>query len=146
MASSLYTSVSLEETKHIARQLADSLPVRSIIAFFGDLGAGKTTFIRFFAEQFGVMIDEVNSPTFQYLNIYKGSVPIYHFDLYRLRGVDDFLGMGFEEAFESDGICCIEWAERIDEILPKEVLHIVRIRHDKQTTRHIEIEGPSCRK
>jgi tRNA threonylcarbamoyladenosine biosynthesis protein TsaE len=146
MVSSLYTSASLEETQHIAEQLANSIPAGSIIAFFGDLGAGKTTFIRLFAEQFGVMPDEVNSPTFQYLNIYKGSIPIYHFDLYRLRGVDDFLGMGFEETFESGGICCIEWAERIDAILPKENLHVVRIRHDEQMTRHIEIEGPACRR
>src|SRR5688572_29378976 len=105
-----YTSASLEDTKHIAKRLASTLCAPSIIAFYGDLGAGKTTFIRALAVEFGILPDVVNSPTFQYLNIYKGTLQIFHFDLYRLRGPEDFLGMGFEEFFEQEGITCIEWA------------------------------------
>jgi tRNA threonylcarbamoyladenosine biosynthesis protein TsaE len=60
----------------------------------------------------------VTSPTFVYLNIYEGKLPVYHFDLYRLHDADEFLGMGFDEFFEAGGICCVEWSERIEPLLP----------------------------
>jgi tRNA threonylcarbamoyladenosine biosynthesis protein TsaE len=140
-----YLAASLEETAHIAKMLAKTIPVGSVVAFFGDLGAGKTTFIRAFATHFGISSEEINSPTFQYLNIYKSPCPLYHFDLYRLRGIEDFLGLGFEEYFVSDGICLIEWAERIEAILPKNSI-LIRIRHDEINSRHIDIEGLVCQK
>ncbi len=69
-------------------------------------------------------MDDVCSPTFTYLNIYKGPIDIYHFDLYRLRDEDEFLSMGFDEFFTADGICCIEWSERIQSILPENCIKV----------------------
>jgi tRNA threonylcarbamoyladenosine biosynthesis protein TsaE len=135
-----YYAKSLEETQKIARDFAKTLQKGSIVAFFGDLGAGKTTFIRSLVSARACDEAFVNSPTFQYLNIYPASPPIYHFDLYRLQGVDDFLSLGFEEYLEDTNICCIEWAERIDTLLPKKTT-CVRIQHVDETTRKIEIRG-----
>jgi len=80
----------------------------------------------------------VNSPTFVYLNIYEGSKSIYHFDLYRLHGVDEFLSMGFDEYLFAGGICCIEWSERIEVLLPPDCI-CVRISHEAEECRRIAI-------
>jgi tRNA threonylcarbamoyladenosine biosynthesis protein TsaE len=87
------------------------------------LGAGKTTFVQGIA--LGLCINEsVQSPTFNYLNIYQGTFPLYHFDLYRMKGPSDFFSMGFEEYFDSNGITVIEWAERLAETLPPRAISI----------------------
>ncbi|MFN4174861.1 MAG: tRNA (adenosine(37)-N6)-threonylcarbamoyltransferase complex ATPase subunit type 1 TsaE, partial [Parachlamydiaceae bacterium] len=103
----------------------------SIVCLFGELGAGKTTFIRGLAEGLGIDPGQVSSPTFVYLNIYEGQTPLYHFDLYRLNGVEAFLSMGFDEILFSPGIKCIEWSERISEILPKEAIKIT-LSHERE--------------
>lgn len=132
-------SRSPEETEEIGFQLGSSLPVGSIVCFFGDLGAGKTTFIKGMARGAGqIDSDEVNSPTFVYLNIYEGGVPIYHFDLYRLKDVQEFIRMGFDEYFGGEGICCLEWSERIEEELPAKAIR-VEIRHLDETQREVRI-------
>lgn len=96
-----------------------------VIALQGELGAGKTLLVKGVAQgAAGIDPERVQSPTFVHLNIYTGTRPIYHFDLYRLRDSDAFLSMGFDDYFFADGICCIEWSERIREILPKETLTI----------------------
>lgn len=111
---------SVEETLQIGREMGATLAPNSIICLFGELGAGKTSFVKGIAEgAAGISSDSVQSPTFTYLNIYPGKLPIYHFDLYRIKGVEDFLGMGFDEYLEAGGVCCIEWSERIQEILPE---------------------------
>jgi tRNA threonylcarbamoyladenosine biosynthesis protein TsaE len=134
----LYTS-SPEETKTIAESLAKTILPGNILCFFGDLGAGKTTFIKALAIALGTGSSElVNSPTFQYLNIYQGKVPIYHFDLYRLKSEEDFILLGFDEFFQTDGIVCIEWAEKIKSIIPKHAIHI-QISHGGEDRRKIEI-------
>jgi tRNA threonylcarbamoyladenosine biosynthesis protein TsaE len=99
------------------------------LCFFGDLGSGKTTFIKGLVEEAsGVSSHEVNSPTFSYLNIYSGPRgTVYHFDLYRLRDVDEFLSMGFDEYMDAGGICCIEWSERIAQLLPAQFIKITMI-------------------
>jgi tRNA threonylcarbamoyladenosine biosynthesis protein TsaE len=120
LACSGYLSESSEDTMLFGRKFGLQLEVDSIVCLFGTLGAGKTTFIKGLAAGFAdVDPREVNSPTFTYLNIYSGLKTLYHFDLYRLKGVDDFLSMGFEEYFHSGGMCCIEWSERVASILPK---------------------------
>lgn len=128
-----------EETLSIGHLVAKDLKLGAILAFFGDLGTGKTTFIKALAQE---LIDthpnEVNSPTFTYLNIYEGKFPVYHFDLYRLKNTQDFLERGFDEYFDADGICCIEWAERIKPILPKNALHI-HIKHLGENKRELTI-------
>jgi len=111
---------SAEETFLAGFSLGTTLKPNSIVAFFGDLGAGKTTFIKGLVSSLSPEI--VTSPTFTYLHIYAAN--IYHFDLYRLRSEKDFIDLGFAEYFARDGICLIEWAEKIIAILPD---HTIRI-------------------
>ena len=133
------TSSSPEETQAIGRLLARELHIGSIVCFFGTLGTGKTTLIKALtAALTGVHPHEVSSPTFTYLHIYEGTLPLYHFDLYRLRNHKDFLERGFDEYFDLDGICCIEWAERIQPILPKNALQVA-IKHLGENKRELTI-------
>lgn len=125
MQQAYYTCHSEAETIALGREFGKSLPDNSVICFFGDLGAGKTTFIKGLANGIADYPPEkVNSPTFVYLNIYSGTKNVYHFDLYRLRDSDEFLSMGFEEMFNADGICCIEWSEKIADLLPSHCLYV----------------------
>lgn len=138
--SQTYFSCSSDETIAIGYKFGAGLKSGDIVCFMGELAAGKTTFIKGLVEGAShYSPDNVNSPTFALLNIYQGHKTIYHFDLYRLGDVDEFLAMGFEEFLFTDGICCIEWAERIQGILP---LHhwIVRLEHAEENKRHIVIE------
>lgn len=132
-------SHSVEETFRMGVEFGRSLPSNAVICFFGELAAGKTTFIKGVAAG-AARIDpsQIQSPTFTYLNIYEGEKAIYHFDLYRLRDVDEFLSMGFDEFFEADGICCIEWSERISAHLP---LHSIQVTlsHEGEDNRLISI-------
>ncbi|MGK5593956.1 MAG: tRNA (adenosine(37)-N6)-threonylcarbamoyltransferase complex ATPase subunit type 1 TsaE [Parachlamydiaceae bacterium] len=133
---------STDETIGFSKQLASRIPRGSVLCFFGDLGAGKTTFIKGLIEgMVGCSPDAVNSPTFTYLNIYTGKNTVYHFDLYRLRDADEFLSMGFDEYMQDqDSFCCIEWPERISEYLPNNAIRItLRVLGDEQ--REIEIDG-----
>lgn len=108
--------------------MAHQLQGKGILALTGDLGAGKTTFVQGLA--IGMGIDEpIQSPTFVLLNAYHG---LYHFDLYRLKQEDDFKNLGFDEYFEKEGICAIEWPERIAKLLPKETINIEFIYKDNQ--------------
>lgn len=116
---------SAAETRSLGVAFGKQLPPNAIVCFFGDLGAGKTTFIQGLAEGvLGTPDNIVNSPTFTYLNIYKGKLTLYHFDLYRLRDADEFLSMGFDETFDAGGVCCVEWAEKIAPLLPGEAICI----------------------
>ena len=120
-----------EETLRIGKEFGSLLSPDSIVCVFGELGAGKTTFIRGIAEGIGIDPSQVSSPTFVYLNIYEGKTPFYHFDLYRLSGVDPFLSMGFDEILFSPGIKCIEWSERIAQIIPKEAIKVTLSHKDE---------------
>jgi tRNA threonylcarbamoyladenosine biosynthesis protein TsaE len=129
-SSKMYYSISDEQTLSLGYQIGRQLPVNSILCFFGDLGAGKTTFIKGLASgATGCSCDEVGSPTFVYLNIYPGTSvkhpTVYHFDLYRLKDTDEFLSMGFDEYFFAGGICCVEWSEKIADILPQNCIKVV---------------------
>lgn len=111
----------LEETMNLGIHLAKLLTAGCIITLRGDLGAGKTTFTKGIGK--GLHIDKIiNSPTFTILKQYQGDMSLSHFDAYRLEGQDDDLG--FEEIFDSEDVCVIEWAEYIMDILPKERLEI----------------------
>lgn len=130
-----YLSCSAAETFEVGCQLGRTLVVPTLICFFGELAAGKTTLIKGIAYgASGVDPTCVHSPTFSYLHLYPGPPPIYHFDLYRLRDSDAFLSMGFEEYWEGEGICCVEWAERITNLLPPHHLSI-----------HMAHAGNDCR-
>jgi tRNA threonylcarbamoyladenosine biosynthesis protein TsaE len=113
-------STSWQETLELGRQFGKSLQQGDILCLFGDVGAGKTTFTKgVVCEKTKVKPCEVTSPTFTYLNIYEGPEnTVYHFDLYRLPDAKAFFDLGFEEYLFSQGICCIEWSEKIQAMLP----------------------------
>lgn len=127
-----------EETTNAGYALGKLLKGNSIVSLFGDLGAGKTAFIKGIVAATEGAPQEVTSPTFVYLNIYEGRPTVYHFDLYRLNSAQEFLAMGFDEFLFADGICCIEWSERIAQLLPKECIRVV-IEHLEEGKREITI-------
>lgn len=134
-----FYSHSAEETKQQGLALGKSLSPNSVIALFGELGAGKTTFIKGLVEG-AAAIDpkHVNSPTFTYLHLYTGTHTVYHFDLYRLKTSDDFFALGFDEYFSAGGICCLEWPERLGDKLPEQTI-TVTISYEGENKRHIAI-------
>ena len=95
-----------------------------VVGLVGDLGAGKTRLVRAVAGELGVASELVNSPTFVLIHEYAGRLPVFHFDTYRLRDEDEFLELGAEELFTADGVCLIEWADRVVDILPTDRLWI----------------------
>lgn len=136
-----YTCNSAKQTIDVGYAFGQKLPNGSIVCLFGELGAGKTTFIKGLAAgAAGIDIQQVNSPTFTYLNIYEGLKMIYHFDLYRLRNGDEFLSMGFDEMLFADGVCCIEWSERIASLLPSHCIRITLL-HVDENARSLRIES-----
>jgi tRNA threonylcarbamoyladenosine biosynthesis protein TsaE len=140
MKGSALLTHSADETYQIGLQFGQGLSAPCVVALFGDLGAGKTTFVRGLAAASGVVQREICSPTFTYLNIYQGLTPIYHFDLYRLTTQQEFIAAGFDEYLFSDGICCIEWSEKIISLLPKDVFRI-SFASLGENIREISIEG-----
>ncbi len=112
-----------QETEAFAEELSRQLKPNDLVLLTGDLGAGKTTFVKGLAKALG-SLDLVQSPTFVYLQIYEAPIPLFHFDLYRFSSPSDFLSMGFEEYFQSGGITAIEWPERISELLPADAIHL----------------------
>lgn len=133
-------SNSVEETERLGAELAARLPAGSIVAFTGDLGAGKTAFVRGMARGLGIA-DRVTSPTFTIVNEYEGgSRPLFHFDLYRLESADELFEIGWEDYLARGGICAVEWSERAVEAMDGCVqVDIRRGAYDGQ--RVIEIGG-----
>ena len=133
-------STSEIETKEIAKKIASQLQKKDIIVLQGELGAGKTKFTEGILEYFNLQ-DEISSPTFTIVNEYNTEkFNIYHFDVYRLADVDEFLAIGGEEYFEK-GVSIIEWGEIIEEILPKNYIKISFSKSEKETERIIELES-----
>lgn len=106
------------DTEKFGHALADRLRAGDVVALIGDLGTGKTTLTGYIAEGLGVK-EMITSPTFTIVNEYRsGRLPLFHFDAYRLEGGEDVFQVGVEEYFYMNGVCVIEWADRIAEILP----------------------------
>ena len=113
------------DTKRLGAVLAEVLPPGTVVGLIGTLGAGKTRLVQAVAAALGVPPGSVTSPTFVLVNEYAGGRrPVYHFDTYRLKDADEFLALGPDEYFESDGITFVEWADRVAQLLPKERLEI----------------------
>ena len=110
-----------EETQKLAYRLGQLVSAGTLITLSGDLGAGKTTFTQGLAKGLGIE-KKVTSPTFTIMKEYKGRLPLYHIDAYRLENITQDLG--FEEYIDSDGVCVIEWANFIDYVLPEELLNV----------------------
>lgn len=111
-------STSVEETFQIAGNLAKNAQKGDVYCLTGELGAGKTHFVKGFVQQLGVDKDTVSSPTFTIINEYEGDLPIYHFDCYRLESSQEALEIGAEEYFYGDGVCLIEWPQKIVDLIP----------------------------
>jgi tRNA threonylcarbamoyladenosine biosynthesis protein TsaE len=140
MRNSTVTINSAEETTIFGAELGNALERGTVVALFGDLGAGKTTLIKgLAAAAAGIDPRSICSPTFTYLNIYSGNIEIYHFDLYRLRNEEDFLSLGFDEYLKTDGICCIEWPEKIPTLLPENTL-LIEIAYSGENKRIITLK------
>ena len=131
-----YISNSEKDTIGLAKKLAGLLRSPDIVVLSGDLGSGKTKFTEGILSYFGLE-NEISSPTFTIVNeYYANELNIYHFDVYRLSSPDEFYAIGGEQYFEN-GICLIEWGEQIEEVLPKEYLHITFNRDFKEDSKRI---------
>jgi tRNA threonylcarbamoyladenosine biosynthesis protein TsaE len=138
-----YITNSVGETEALGARLARSLRPGNVVAFFGDLGAGKTAFVRGMAEGLGVR-EPVTSPTYTIVNEYlSGSKPLFHFDLYRLSGPDDLFDIGWEDYLERGGLCAVEWSERVEEVLEDAVRVTIRMVPDSPDSREITVDGGS---
>lgn len=112
---------SLDATKEFGEKLGKLLKKGDIVCLNGDLGAGKTTLTKSIGLGLGVE-EYITSPTFSLINEYRGRLPVYHFDVYRLENVDELDDLGFDEYFFGGGVCIIEWAEKIEKMLPRETI------------------------
>lgn len=139
-----FISRSEEETDRFGARLAAALEPRTVVALVGDLGAGKTRLVRAIAVALGVDPGEIGSPTFVLVREYAGRLPLYHFDTYRLADVDEFLELGADELLRGEGVCLVEWADRVAEVLPDDTLRI-EIDHTGDTERRLRINGATGR-
>lgn len=134
-------SKSVEETVEIGAKLAGKLKAGDVVALIGDLGAGKTVLTKGIAKGLGVKNNRyVNSPTFVLIKEYKGRIPLYHFDLYRLNRSTASDDVSFQEYFYGDGVVVIEWADKIKKALPKKHIE-VRMSVAGEDKRKIEIKA-----
>lgn len=127
----------INEINMAAKQFVDAMGNNSVFAFYGKMGAGKTTFIKAVCEQLGVR-DVINSPTFAIVNEYldgRGE-PIYHFDFYRIKRHQEVLDIGYEDYIYSGNICFMEWPELIEELLPEDAVKVT-IEEDSDGSRRI---------
>lgn len=137
------TTHSADETQALGQRLAKRLLPGDVIAYFGDLGAGKTALTRGIAQGLGVT-DLVTSPTYTIVNEYlTGRIPLFHFDMYRLGSSDEMFDIGWEDYLARGGVCAVEWSENVEDAL-RDAIHIT-IEKDplEPDTRRITIEGGS---
>ena len=135
-----YISNSVEETEKIGAEFACKLSGGSVVAFTGDLGAGKTAFVRGMARGLGIE-DRVTSPTFTIVNEYDGGEkPLFHFDLYRLFDADELFDIGWEDYLARGGICAVEWSERAADAM-ENCIRVDIVRGESDDQRIIKIEG-----
>lgn len=121
-----------EETFALGKMLGEQSAAGTVYTLTGDLGAGKTIFTQGFAEGLGIG-EPVNSPTFTILQVYEGGrLPLYHFDVYRIADVEEMDEIGYEDCFYGEGVCLIEWADLIEEILPESRVQVTITKDPEQ--------------
>ena len=136
-------SHSPEETEDIGARLAETLKPGAVVAFTGDLGAGKTAFTRGLARGLGVP-DRVTSPTFTIVNEYEGGrLPLFHFDMYRLGSADELFDIGWEDYLRRGGVCAVEWSENIAGALEPDAVRVDIRRGSSDQERVITVTGVS---
>ena len=139
-----YLSHSPEDTEHIGEELGRTLSPGSVVAYIGGLGMGKTAFTRGLARGLGCT-GRVTSPTFTIVNEYSGTVPLFHFDMYRLDSSDDLFDIGWEDYLTRGGVCAVEWSERVTDALPEDTLWVDIARGSGENDRIITITGGETR-
>jgi tRNA threonylcarbamoyladenosine biosynthesis protein TsaE len=119
-------SKSTKDLHIVAGQLLQAHPASKIFAFYGEMGAGKTTFIKALCKELHV-VDTVNSPTFALINQYhdESDEPVFHFDFYRIKKIEEVMDIGYEDYFFSGSYCLIEWPEKIENLLPEETVKVL---------------------
>jgi tRNA threonylcarbamoyladenosine biosynthesis protein TsaE len=128
----------LENIREAARAFIDAIGDHKVFAFYGSMGAGKTTFVKAICEELGVE-DVITSPTFAIINEYSSREGvIYHFDFYRIKKLEEVYDMGYEDYFYSGALCFIEWPELIDEVLPEDAVK-VSIRENADGSRIVQL-------
>ena len=130
---------SADETTALGYKIGKKLKKGDIIAMQGTLAAGKTTITKGIAQALDIS-EEITSPTFCLISEYYGKMPLYHMDVYRLDGTEDFISLGVDDMLYGDGVCIIEWSEKIMDELPKNTI-ILRILPQDDNSRKIEIEN-----
>ena len=135
-------SSSVQETEALGRALAQHLTPGTVVAFTGDLGAGKTAFVRGMAQGLGIA-QRVTSPTFTIVNEYEGGrLPLFHFDMYRLGSADDLFDIGWEDFLRRGGVCAVEWSETVQEALDADTIYVDIRRGAEDNQRVLTIRGP----
>ncbi len=136
-----YLSRSEAETESIGEALGKRLCPGTVLAFRGDLGMGKTAFIRGLARGLGCT-GRVTSPTFTIVNEYEGKIPLFHFDMYRLPDSDALFDIGWEDYLGRGGVCAVEWSERVSDALPEDTVWVsIARRPESDDWRTITVEG-----
>ena len=134
-----FISNSESETEALGAKLAAMLPNGSVVAMYGDLGAGKTAFVRGMARGMGINV-RVSSPTFTIVNEYLGERSLFHFDMYRLASADELFDIGWEDYLDRDGICAVEWSENVEDAFDG-TEYVVNIEKNGDNERRITIKG-----
>lgn len=127
MTKSIITVDSLDQLPEAAEKFIDLMGDNTIFAFYGEMGAGKTTFINALSKALGVEEDFTSSPSFSIINEYRSDTTaelIYHFDLYRLENLEEAFDIGIEDYFDSGVLCLLEWPERVEDILPDDTVKV----------------------
>ena len=141
MATSIFRTQTPGETQNIGKEIGKQLRQGDLVALIGDLGTGKTCLTQGIARGVGVYSNQiVNSPSYTLINEYAGKIPIYHVDLYRLQNHDEILDLGLDEYLKGNGICIIEWADKLGSL---QIDHTrIQITWLSEMTREIEIQIP----
>ena len=137
-----FKSSSVKETIEFGRKFAEELKAGDVVCLEGDLGAGKTHFVKGIASGFGIDQEKVNSPTVTLINEYYAEIPIFHFDCYRLKTIQEALEIGIEEYLYGEGVSVIEWPSKIKELIPENAIQI-EIKHTGTSERSILISDRS---
>ena len=129
------------QTEAVGAALARVLPAGSVVAYRGGLGAGKTAFTRGLARGLGVT-DSVTSPTYTIVNEYlSGKMPLFHFDMYRLKSADDLFDIGWDDYLERGGVCAVEWSENVEEALEEDTIRVDIRRGETDDQRRITLDN-----
>lgn len=136
-----FVSHSTQETEQFGEEVAKSLRGGDVLAFTGSLGMGKTAFTRGLARGLGCR-GRVTSPTFTIVNEYDGKIPLFHFDMYRLGSSDELFDIGWDDYLARDGVCAVEWSERVSDALPDDTIYVDIARGEEdENTRTITVTG-----